>query len=137
MEEKVISEKESLELISQMIRKTKTNLGKGSGNEFLIWGYSCIFASVVVLVLAAGYHIQHTGWAYFLIPVLGIAATAVMKYSNRKSGNGQATTYIEKNLKTLYECAGAALFGYMIICLMNYSHVEQYKGMFFLGQFVP
>ena len=35
MEEKKLSEQESLELISQMIQMTKENLERGSGNVFL------------------------------------------------------------------------------------------------------
>lgn len=35
MEEKKFTEKESLELISQMIQVTKENLERGSGNVFL------------------------------------------------------------------------------------------------------
>ena len=138
MEEKTINEKESLELISQMIRNTKTNLGKGSGNAFLIWGYSCILASVVVLILGAGFHIQHSGLAYFLIPVFGIAATLVLKHKNKKVESGHATTYIEKSVKTLYRCAGSAMFMYMALCfILYYGHAEVWKGMFFLGLFVP
>ena len=138
MEEKAINEKESLELIAQMIKNTKTNLGKGAGNEFLVWGYSCIVASVVVLIMAAGFHVPHAGWGYFLIPVLGIAATLVLKYQNRNSASGKATTYIEKSLKTLYTCAGFAMFVYMGLGLiLYYGHHEIWQGMFFLGLFVP
>ena len=39
MEEKKLSEQESLELISQMIRSTRKNMEVGSGNQFLYWGY--------------------------------------------------------------------------------------------------
>ena len=37
MEEKKLSEQESLELISQMIRSTRKNMEVGSGNQFLYW----------------------------------------------------------------------------------------------------
>ena len=40
MKENTFSEKDSLELISQMLKQTKDNLGVGSGNIFLYCGYS-------------------------------------------------------------------------------------------------
>ena len=42
MEEKKISEQESLELINQMIEQTRRDSTVGSGNTFLIWGYVCM-----------------------------------------------------------------------------------------------
>ena len=137
MEEKTINEKESLELIAQMIKQTKTRLGKGAGNEYLVWGYSCIVASVVVMVLAVAFHTPHAAWGYFLIPVLGLTGTAVLRYRNRKADKGEATTYIEKSLKTLYECAGVAFLGYLAICLLHLECSNIWKGMFFLGMFIP
>ena len=44
----MFTEKESLELISQMIQMTKENLERGSGNVFLIYGYAAVALSVVV-----------------------------------------------------------------------------------------
>ena len=38
MEEKKMTEKESLELVSRMIQATRQNLVKGSGNYFLVYG---------------------------------------------------------------------------------------------------
>ena len=39
MEDRKLNEKESLELIAQMIRNTRRNLDAGGGNMFLLWGY--------------------------------------------------------------------------------------------------
>ena len=48
MEEKKLSEQESLELISQMIRSTRKNMEVGSGNQFLYWGYFTAALSVLL-----------------------------------------------------------------------------------------
>ena len=50
----MFTEKESLELISQMIQMTKENLERGSGNVFLIYGY----AAVVLSICSCVYHRQ-------------------------------------------------------------------------------
>lgn len=51
MEEKKLSEQESLELISQMIRSTRKNMEVGSGNQFLYWGYFTAALSVLLFLL--------------------------------------------------------------------------------------
>ena len=137
MEEKAINEKESLELISQMIKTTKTNLGKGSGNALLIWGYSCLIASAVVMVMAYILHVQHAGWAYFLIPILGISATLVLKRMNRDTTEGQAITYIAKSLEAMYGSCSFVFTAYIAIAFYHYDNHVVWKGAFFLGCFIP
>ena len=49
MEDRKITEQESLELISQMIQNTRRNLDAGSGNIFLLWGYIGTIATLVAV----------------------------------------------------------------------------------------
>ena len=51
MEEKKFIEKESLELISQMIQATRKNLVKGQGNYFIIYGYTAAILSIIIYTL--------------------------------------------------------------------------------------
>ena len=53
MEEKKLNEKESLELITQMIRQSRKNIGTGSGNRFLLYGYLAVVLAVVVFALVS------------------------------------------------------------------------------------
>lgn len=64
MEEKKLTERESLELISQMIRSTRENMEVGSGNQFLAWGYFSTLLSVLlfVLVTSTGNNVWALGW---------------------------------------------------------------------------
>ena len=48
MEERKLNEKESLELIAQMIQNTKNRLETNCGMPFLFWGYTTIFVSLLV-----------------------------------------------------------------------------------------
>ena len=76
MEEKKISEQESLELINQMIEQTRRDSTVGSGNTFLIWGYVCMVVSLAVFV--AAYTCPGAwGWLYLGIPVMGGVATLI------------------------------------------------------------
>ena len=54
MEEQKMNEKESLELIAQMIRVTKQSIGSGCGNKFLMYGYTAAILSIVIYALVYG-----------------------------------------------------------------------------------
>ena len=84
MEERKLNEKESLELIAQMIQNTRRNLDAGSGNMFLLWGYLGVV--VTLLVLAAVYFTKSTAalWLFFMLPIIGWPLTFVLG----KNGNG-------------------------------------------------
>ena len=51
MEDKKMTEKESLDLITQMIQNSKKNLRLGNVNILLLWGYLCTITALVVYVL--------------------------------------------------------------------------------------
>jgi len=48
MEEKTLTEKESIEIISRMIQETKEGMQEGSGNMFLLWGYLSTIVSLMI-----------------------------------------------------------------------------------------
>lgn len=138
MEEKVISEKESLELISQMIQQTQQRVAVGRGKPFIAWG---IIMVVVATVIGLG--IQFTGngvwvWGYFAIPVLGF----LYKYINRRhisnSVQPQVKTYIEENLELVWKGIGTILLSYpAILLVLRFNEPRAWIGMYFIGVFMP
>lgn len=70
MEDRKLNEKESLELITQMIRNTRRNLDAGGGNMFLLWGY--VGVVVTLGVLAVWYLTGNTValWGFWALPVV-------------------------------------------------------------------
>lgn len=81
MEDKKLTEKESLELISQMIRSTRENMEKGSGNLFLIWGYLSTFVALMIYTVWATTGNPLIFWSWWLIPIIGYPCVL---YMNRK-----------------------------------------------------
>lgn len=84
MEDKKLNEKESLELITQMIQNTRRNLDAGSGNMFLLWGYVCV---VVTLIVFAGLHFTQNltwMWGFWGIPVIGYLLTYFLMRKQQK-----------------------------------------------------
>ena len=55
MEERPLSEKESLELITRMIKNTHQKLEEGNGIPFLVWGYTSVIVSLFVMVYVNQY----------------------------------------------------------------------------------
>jgi len=71
MEEKNMTEKESLALITNMIQSTQRSIESTSGKHFLVWGYL-----TTVVTLAVWWVVKETGdpmwqWLFMLIPLIG------------------------------------------------------------------
>lgn len=95
MEENHFSEKESLALISQMIKQTQQNMKVGSGNILLYYGYPAVVIAVVVYFLVCLTHNQLWAslWFMMFIPsvVLKIKSAGqcpeVVTYMDKAVGN--------------------------------------------------
>ena len=79
MEDRKLSEKESLDIITQMINSSKRNMKVGSGNVLLYWGYFTVLLSVVIssLILCTQNYIWSWGW------MLMFAVGPVISYKQR------------------------------------------------------
>ena len=71
MEERNITERESIELIASMIQNSKRRMELGSGNVLISWGY---VTTIVALIVGIGHlttgHIEWL-WLWFAIPAIG------------------------------------------------------------------
>lgn len=87
METKVMSEKQSLEIIAAMINRTRKRLDLGEGNIFLFWGYLCIAVAVSVTFVGYLSHSSLASWLWFLIPIVGIPVSLFMQKRRRENCN--------------------------------------------------
>lgn len=106
MEEKQLNEKESLELIAQMIRNTQHSLEKGKGIPFLIWGYVTIAVSLAVWYLFSTTGNPQWNFLWIAIPVVGFPLMLV----NLKKGSKQPKTYIDKVINYVWLVIGVSAF---------------------------
>lgn len=119
MEERKLNEKESLELIAQMIQNTRRNLDAGSGNMFLLWGYLGVV--VTLLVLAAVYFTKSTAalWLFFMLPIIGWPLTFVLgKKWERMKG---AKEYSDKMLSQIWQIMGIACMGTVLFAFLYHK----------------
>lgn len=136
MEDKKITEQESLELISQMIQQTKKDSAIGSGDTFLIWGYLCVVCSLTVVAMAYFAGGGRWGWLYFSIPLLGFVVAGFNARRLKKKYNGP-TTYSANSINSIWACLSGVFAAYAVWCLMDWSKAEGWSGMFLLGLLLP
>ncbi|MFA6677649.1 MAG: hypothetical protein WCS34_08700 [Bacteroidales bacterium] len=120
MDNRKLSEKENLELISKMIRNTKEDLNSRDWNIFLIMGYSAFILSVLIYVLLRLTHIYQFSLLWLLMFVAAFI-TRIYKRKNRPD----VISYTGKMIIQTWRIIGS-LFGITFIVLslsvffMNY-----------------
>ncbi len=106
MEEKQLNEKESLELITQMIRNTQQRIEKANGIPFLIWGYTTILVSLAVWYLLTTTENSNWNYLWLLIPVIGFPLMMITKKREKKT----VKTYIDKVISYVWIVIGISAF---------------------------
>ena len=98
MEDRKLSEKESLDIITQMINSSKRNMKVGSGNVLLYWGYFTVLLSVVIssLILCTQNYIWSWGW------MLMFAVGPVISYKQRGC-EPAVVTYTDKTISKVWQ----------------------------------
>lgn len=104
MEDKQLNEKESLELIAQMIRNTQKKMEKGSGIPFLIWGYVTIAVSLTVWYLLGKTGNQNWNFLWFAIPIIGFPVMLLAL----KRKTTLPKTYIDKVISYVWIVMGVS-----------------------------
>ena len=84
MEEKRLTEQESINIITTMISRTKDRY-IGDGNIMLLWGWLTIAVTCLVWVMVAFTHNAAWNWLWFMIPVVGWIGTTMMAKKSEKA----------------------------------------------------
>lgn len=115
MEDKKLNEKESLELITQMIQNTRRNLDTGSGNIFLVWGY--VGSLVTLAVLATVYYTKNSVWmwGFWAIPVIGYLLMFLLMSKQQKT----VKSYIDKVLMEVWKMFGLVCMMFALMATYN------------------
>lgn len=108
MEDRILNEKESLALISQMILNTKKNFRRNAGVPALVWGYATVLTSILVYV---GWTVTNEQWVmygWFLIPVLGVIGSLL--WGKRKQPV-LTKTILDRVVKYIWMVLGVVCWG--------------------------
>lgn len=114
MEERKISEKESLSIITAMIERTKERY-IGDGNIMIMWGCLVAAVSLAVWILLATTNNGVWNWLWFLIPIVGGIATPIM--ARRQQSYIGARTYSDTIMSRLWTIVGLSSIAAILVCL--------------------
>ncbi|MBQ8443064.1 MAG: hypothetical protein IJX29_06870 [Bacteroides sp.] len=117
MEERKLNEKESLELIAQMIQNSKKNLQVGRGNQFILWGWLGAITSIAVMLMLMWTKNPAWNWLWFAIPVIG---WPVMMWQLKKAEK-PVVTFTDKVLKAVWMTIGS-IGMFSIFLMAMYAH---------------
>lgn len=116
MEKQKLSEKESLEVITSMISRTKDRLHIGDGNILMLWGYLTIgVASLIWALLLITQH-PAVNWLWFLIWIIGGIVTPFI--AKKKRIQKGTKSYADKISDDVWSMVGMIALVCTIICLI-------------------
>ncbi|MCK9422722.1 MAG: hypothetical protein M0Q38_08995 [Bacteroidales bacterium] len=90
------SQKESLDLINQMISSAKNNLHKGMSNIFLLWGYLVAIISLLIFILLLTLPGDTRYFSYWLWIFMAAGAPIHWKLVSKIDQQQLVKTYIDK-----------------------------------------
>jgi len=115
MEDKRIDERESIEIITSMIARTKERYMLGDGNIMLMWGYLIVAVSALIWALLTITGNPCVNWLWFLAWIIGGIATPIM--AKKKAVKKAAKTYIDRVISRLWTIVGYSASSCIIVCL--------------------
>lgn len=114
MEDRKLTEKESIEVITSMIERTKDRY-IGNGNIMLMWGYLCVAVSALVWLLLVVTHNPAYNWLWFLIWVIGGTLTPIM--DRKQHCERGVKNYSDRVTSQIWTAVGFAALAMTAICL--------------------
>lgn len=114
MEEKKISEKESLEIITEMISRTKERY-IGDGNIMLMWGYLTVSVAALVWVMLILTHNPAWNWLWFAIGVVGGIFTPIL--DRRQRHRNGVKSYSDTFTSRIWTTVGVSFIIATFLCL--------------------
>ncbi|WP_165157016.1 hypothetical protein [Parabacteroides sp. ZJ-118] len=121
MEDKNLTEKESLELIARMIKETQNNVARYAAYPLLIWGYLTTFIAVVVWFAIFKYEFYQIQYLWWSLPVIAFPLTI---YFSRKSGKRGAQTYMDRITNRVWGIFGCV--GFLLSFFAFFQAVDIY-----------
>lgn len=115
MEDRKITQAESIEIITSMISRTKERLVKGCGNILLMWGYLTIAVTALIWVLLVTTNNPAVNWLWFLIWIIGGISTPIM--AKRKRMETGAMSYTDRLTSNMWSVVGFTAIASTILCL--------------------
>lgn len=115
MREKEITSQESIAIIDEMIRRSRTRRYLGDGNIFLLWGYLTAGVAALVWILLAITGNPAVNWLWFLIWIIG--GTLTPRIAGKRRDRAGVTTYADKLGNAIWSIVGYCAIVMTFLCL--------------------
>ena len=115
MEEKRITEVQSLEIITEMIARSNVRRKLGNGNIMLLWGYLTVAVSALVWTLLLVTKNPVWNWLWFLIWIIGGTVTPIMARKQRTEEGHK--TFIDTIINGIWSAIGYMAIAMTFTCL--------------------
>lgn len=114
MKEQPINERQSLDIITEMIAQTKSRLHLGDGNIMLMWGYLTVSVAGLVWILLYTTHNPVWNYLWFLIGLIGGIATPVM--ARRQRNKATVKNYTDRLINGIWSLVSLSAVSCTAIC---------------------
>lgn len=119
MENNQLTEAQSLELITSMIRDSRSRLARNAGVPFLIWGYATV---VVSIIMAFAVRIlddpQPWMWGWLAIPVAGYGGMTIFRQNDKGARN-----HIDRVISAVWTVFGAAMIPVFVMSVVYHAPI--------------
>lgn len=115
MEERILNEKESLELISQMIRNTQQRFQKENAAPFIVYGYVTVLLSVIIWSLIKITNNYYWNLLWFSIPLFGFIGLKLFFPARRK----MIKTFIDSTIHYVWLVCGTAMISLSVLAFVQ------------------
>ena len=116
MDEKGLTGKESLELITRMIQETQNNVARYAAYPLLIWGYLTVAISIVVWAVISEYQYGEINYLWWLLPLVAFPLTI---YFSRKGGKRGVVTYMDPDYQPGLVAVWEYRFSLVDLCFLQ------------------
>lgn len=128
MEDKSLTEKESLELIARMIKETQRNVARFAAYPLLIWGYLTIAIALVVWLSITVWNCVNSQYLWWLLPVVAGPLTV---YYNRRDSNC-VVTYMDRITGRIWLVFGIVGFLLSVFSFISFEVFQQAVDIYFM-----
>lgn len=108
MEDKKISEKESLELIARMIKETQQNVARYAAYPLLIWGYTTVAVTIAIWFAFQETHSYKVNYLWLALPAI---AAPLNYYFRSKEKERGTKTYMDRITTQIWMVFGLTAWG--------------------------
>lgn len=115
MEDRKLTERESLEVITSMIAQTKKRY-IGDGSILLMWGYLVTIVSILVWIMLAATRQNEWNILWFAIPLVGCIATPIM--ARKQQARNGVKMLSDSVTSKLWTIAGISELVIMVVCIV-------------------